>query len=701
MPEVAPHEQGAVRRLEFELQATRDELTSTVEQLEASNEELRASNEEVMSMNEELQSSNEELETSREELQSLNEELSTVNNQLENKIVELEGANNDISNLINSTQLAVLFLDKSIVIRRFTPAAADLLRILDTDIGRPITDLSTRVKDEALFDDIEQCLATLASRSAHVSSVDNRWFQRRILPYRTADNRIEGVLITYSDVTELYRETELRGKRERQQRAIAEIGRIGLSDAPLAFFLDAAVRCLVEALDCPMAKVLRHRPEHQDLVLVSHRGFSDVEVDVSTVPDGSSSQAGFTLASRHPVVVTNLPNEPRFQGPELLTRHGVKSGISVVIGNINEPWGVVGVHSTQVMQFTDDDVAFVEAVANVLHGAISGAAYERRLRENEERLRLALESGRIATWDWDPVADSATWDDRMFSILGLSPGAIPASLEAYASFVHPEDREPLTAMLADAVDNGVSFNAEYRIVDADGAERWVISKGQLFTDEAEGPRLIGVSYDITDLKNSAQRLATLLAELDHRVQNMLTVMGSIVDLADKEEHVASFKSNLRQRLLSLARTHAMLSHSQFDGASLRVRIIEECAPYSGKTADRFRFEGRDVRLQPQAAQTLGMAIHELVTNALKYGALSTETGMISVRTRRREDRMLVSWTETGGPPTSEPREFGFGIRVIRDLVEYELDAKVTLDFQESGLVCRFDLPLEAIEHTME
>ena len=699
--EVAPDEQTAVQRLEFDLQITRDELTAAVEQLEASNEELRASNEEVTSTNEELQSSNEELETSREELQSLNEELSTVNNQLESKIGELERVNNDISNLINSTQLAVLFLDKSLVIRRFTPSAADLLRILESDIGRPISDLSVRVNDPTLYEDVDRCVTTLATLSAHVSSIDGRWFHRQVLPYRTSDSRIEGVLITYGDISELYRETELRGTRERQQRAVANIGRIGLTDAPLSFLFDAAARCLVDGLGCDMAKVLRHRPEHHDLLLVAQRGFRDVEVNVSSVPDSNTSQGGYTLLSRQPVVVTDLPNETRFQGPELLTRSGVKSGISVLIGTEADPWGVLGVHATDIKQFTDDDVAFVQAVANVLHGVITNAAFKQQLLENSERLRLALEAGRIATWDWDPRSDLAQWDDRLYTMLGLQPGAIPPSVEKFHSFIHPEDRDFVLREQTQAVERGEVFDVEFRIVDTAGRERWLVSKGKMFTGRADGPHLIGLSYDITDLKQSATRLATLLAELDHRVQNMLTVMGSIVNLADKEEHVASFKTNLRQRLLSLARTHSMLSHAQFDGASLRTRIVEECAPYSAKMVDRVRFEGKDIRLNPQAAQTLGMAIHELVTNSLKYGALSTESGLISVRTESRGDRICVDWVEIDGPPVREPSEFGFGIRVIRDLVEYELGATVDLAFKPSGLVCRFDLPLEAIEHGIE
>lgn len=696
LSETAPTAPDALQGLELELQTARDELTSTVELLEASNQELRASNEEVMSMNEELQSSNEELETSHEELQSLNEELSTINNQLEAKIVELERANNDISNLVNSTQLAVVFLDKSLVIRRVTPAATSLLHILDADIGRPISDLLPQIADDMLYQDIETCIATLAVRTAHVSGPGDRWFHRNILPYRTFDQRIEGVVITYSDVTDLYRETDLRGKRERQQRAVAEIGGIGLSDAPLPFFFDAMARCLVEGLNCPMAKLLRHRPEKNDLVVVSQRGFRDAELNVTAVPDDVHSQAGFTLASRHPVVVTDLPNETRFQGQALLTDHDVKSGISVVVGSNADPWGVIGVHATEVTHFSEDDIAFVQAVANVLHGVITNATYQQELQESSERLRLALDAGSIATWHWDPRSDLAHWDERLYGLLGLEPGAIPPSVELFHSYVHPDDRDHFTRALTEAVDRGTQFDVEFRIVDATGRERWLVSKGMMFRERSDGPRLFGLSYEITELKQNAARLATLLAELDHRVQNMLTVMGSIVNLADREEDIARFKESLRQRLLSLARTHSMLSHAQFGGASLRERIVEECAPYSGEMVDRLRFEGKDVRLNPQGAQTLGMAIHELVTNALKYGALSTDEGVITAGIQETADRIVVEWSESGGPPVSEPTDFGFGVRVIRDLVEYELGAKVAVEFRPAGLYCRFDLPLEAI-----
>lgn len=192
-----------VRQLEFELKGTKSELQSTIEQLEISNEEFKAANEEMMSMNEELQSANEELETSKEELQSLNEELSTVNHELQNKVAELETANDDLSNLLSSTELATLFLDSDFRIKRFTPAATQLFNLIPSDLGRPIGNFTHRVEDPSLLDDAARVVDTLQPNVKQVCSTEGRWYIRRILPYRTESNKISGVVITFSDVTEL------------------------------------------------------------------------------------------------------------------------------------------------------------------------------------------------------------------------------------------------------------------------------------------------------------------------------------------------------------------------------------------------------------------------------------------------------------------------------------------------------------------
>jgi PAS domain S-box-containing protein len=180
---------------------SREDLESTIEELEGSNEELKASNEEVMSMNEELQSANEELETSKEELQSLNEELTTVNNQLQDKVEELERTTNDITNLLNSTEVSTVFLDTAMRIKRFTPQAARLFNLRPSDMDRPLGDLSPNFADDALLTDAEAVLERLVPLEQDVVTNDGRHFLRRIQPYRTQDQRIEGVVISFFDIS--------------------------------------------------------------------------------------------------------------------------------------------------------------------------------------------------------------------------------------------------------------------------------------------------------------------------------------------------------------------------------------------------------------------------------------------------------------------------------------------------------------------
>jgi two-component system CheB/CheR fusion protein len=198
----------AARQLEDELNSTKRELESVIQELEGTNEELKVANEEVMSMNEELQSTNEELETSKEELQSLNEELSTVNSQLEGKVEELERANDDLNNLLSSTHVPTLFLDRQFRVKRFTPDANRLFNLIPADIGRPITDIASSFANDGLLADARQVLDALVPLDKEIQVRGNGWYLRRILPYRTQQDHIEGVVVTFTDITKLKRAEE-------------------------------------------------------------------------------------------------------------------------------------------------------------------------------------------------------------------------------------------------------------------------------------------------------------------------------------------------------------------------------------------------------------------------------------------------------------------------------------------------------------
>jgi two-component system CheB/CheR fusion protein len=189
--------------LEQELESTRLELQNTFREFESSTEELKASNEEAMSMNEEFQSTNEELETSREELQSLNEELTTLNSQLQQKVEDERRLADDLNNLLSSSGIATVFLDSDLNIMRFTPSTRQLFNVITNDVGRPFSDITGKIDDPKLLVDAGKVLKDLAPIEMEVQAIGGKWFIRRILPYRTQDGKIDGVVITFSDVTDL------------------------------------------------------------------------------------------------------------------------------------------------------------------------------------------------------------------------------------------------------------------------------------------------------------------------------------------------------------------------------------------------------------------------------------------------------------------------------------------------------------------
>jgi two-component system CheB/CheR fusion protein len=202
--EAASDVEGATRQLEMELRATKERLQTSTEELESSNEELKSANEELSSINEELQSSNEELETSKEELQSTNEELNTVNAELNIRVEELGRANSDVRNLLESTQFATIFLDRDLTIKSFTPAAKDVFRLVESDTGRPIMHVRSRFGLDTLEEDIEKVLRTLGTIERYVQSTDsNAFYIMRILPYRTVDEVIGGIVLTFTDITRI------------------------------------------------------------------------------------------------------------------------------------------------------------------------------------------------------------------------------------------------------------------------------------------------------------------------------------------------------------------------------------------------------------------------------------------------------------------------------------------------------------------
>jgi two-component system CheB/CheR fusion protein len=194
---------AVVAALEKELQYTKLRLQTTIEEMESSVEELKSTNEELQSANEELQSTNEETMTNKEEMQSMNEELLTLNLQYVNKTEELSVAANDMKNLLEATEIATIFLDNHLVIKRFTPSVGRIFKLVSTDVGRPITDFANTLRYDHLAKDVQQVIDRLVSAETNIQTTTGEWYSMRILPYRTLDNYINGAVITFNDISQL------------------------------------------------------------------------------------------------------------------------------------------------------------------------------------------------------------------------------------------------------------------------------------------------------------------------------------------------------------------------------------------------------------------------------------------------------------------------------------------------------------------
>jgi len=686
-------------QLENELEIMREDLQTTVEELETSNEELKASHEEAMASNEELQSANEELETSREELQSLNEELVTVNHQLEDKILEVERTTDDLRNLLTSTRLPVLFLDTKLHISSFTSTMAGLVELRDADIGRPLSDLAMKIDDTHLSEDAAKVVEDLQPIEREVTSEDGKIFLRRLQPYRTNDERIGGVVATFTDVSDQASTTRQLADRERQARIIADLGQKALSARSVPEFLDDVCSSLRQAMDCDFAKVLRIDGESNSLKLVAGAGWKPGLVGTATVPNSAKSQGGYTVSRDEIILVKDTDKERRFDIPELLNDHNTRSGISTRIMLGSDTWGAIGLHDREPNAFEERDCDILRAVANIVSLTLMQLSREEYLARERLSLSLALSIAEMGLWTYNPTTNAITLDAKLRMISGLEKLGPHPKIEEFTNHIHPGDRERIDRELQNTLSGEAIYDTEFRLIRPDGEQIWLEGKGDVMTNSAGETVLLGVNADVTARKKSEDQAEFMMRELDHRVKNLLAVILSICRITSKTANdVESFADAFSARLDAMARTHSLLAQNRWHGTNLRELVNAEVLRQGGE--DQVAINGPDVSISPSSAQSLSMLFHELTTNAIKYGALSTPEGSVDVTWRRADEideRVELQWTEKGGPQTQEPSRTGFGTKVINRLARSQLGSDIETTWHEAGLQINLTLPTSRID----
>ncbi len=309
-----------------------------------------------------------------------------------------------------------------------------------------------------------------------------------------------------------------------------------------------------------------------------------------------------------------------------------------------------------------------------------------------------LSAAALAIFDVDHATGRVRSSPRLNEIYGY-PAERALTLADLRARYHPEDLEQIFGLFTGAADPAVRhFEMEFRLLLPDGSVRWVGGRGEYLRDEAgRAVRSRGVVLDVTERKRWEERQQLLIHELNHRVKNTLATVQSIAaQTLRSSQTTEQARHAIEERLLALSRVHDVLTRESWEGAGLAEIVAQAMAPYRHDRDDRLRMQGPEVRLSPRMALAIAMALQELATNAVKYGALSNETGTIAITWCLEEEgkRLRLHWREAGGPPVRAPERRGFVTRLIERSLAQDLDGRVEITFAPAGLVCTVDAPLQ-------
>ena len=317
------------------------------------------------------------------------------------------------------------------------------------------------------------------------------------------------------------------------------------------------------------------------------------------------------------------------------------------------------------------------------------------LRESESRLQLALDAAKLGLWYYDPSRRVASWDARFKQIFDITENV--GDFDATLARIHPDDADRVKRAFRDALRPGAvePYDVQYRIVGPDGSLRWVETHGRAsFDGVGPGRRavaMVGTVGDVTDRKASEEQVRLLMREVNHRAKNLLSIVLAIARQT-ATKNPTDFFERFSERIQALSANQDILVRNEWQGVGVAELVRGQLAPFTGSIGTRIVFDGPELRLTAAAAQGVGLALHELATNAAKYGALSNDTGSIVVAWSLADERFAISWTEKNGPRVVMPVRRGFGTTVIASLAKAMVDGEVDLDYAPQGLFWRLSCP---------
>jgi two-component system CheB/CheR fusion protein len=660
----------AMQAVEQELRTTRAQLESTIDELEIAGEEMKSSNEEYQSVNEELQSSNEELETSKEEMQSINEELQTINVEMASKNDMLMRLNSDIKNLLDSTEIATLFLDHQLRVKSFTRGVTDMFHVRDTDIGRPIAEIVNLLNYPELQRDARTVLRKLTVFERQVALKDESMsFVLRIRPYRTIDNVIDGVVLTFVDITA--REAGDAALRESQD----DLRRLIDSVADGVYCIDR--ECVLTLCNAAFLRMLGFANEGDIIGVKIH------ELIHHSLPDGSTY-----LRSKNPICQTPQTGEPAHRDDEVFFR---TDGTSFPVEYWSRPIMRGGELEGAVCTFVD--------ISSRLEA-------QSALRKSEARFRVAVDAVNGIVWTNNSVGEMSGEQPGWAALTGQT-------LAEYEGFgwlnaVHPDDAQATLDAWNTSVAATIPFKVEHRVRQNDGNWRhFSVSAEPLFDGEHRIIEWVGVHTDTEDQRRHEEQRELILKEMDHRVKNLFAIVGGVVTLSARSAATPNEMAQIVQgRLSALASAHVLIRMSKpgsvvHQDSTMNTLAHAILGPYIepsyAENKTRIVIEGPEVPISGDAVTSVALVLHELATNAAKYGALSTAMGRVHISWLVEEGKFSLSWQERGGPPiNSAPDREGFGSVLARSSINGQLNGRLVLDWAREGLTAQILVATERL-----
>ena len=493
-----------IAELEDELKETRNNLQMAIESLETANEELQSSNEELLSANEELQSSN-------EELQSLNEELHTLNAEHQLRIKELIELNDDLNNYFRSTEIAQIFVDRNLRIRKFNPAAVQMVNLIESDIGRPIEHISTNIKDASVFADILEVIGKEITVEKEVLLSDGRMSLMRILPYLRQDKSIDGVVISFIDISAMkQRDNILKGVFNSSPNAIIAVEAVRKNSIITNFV------------------VIKANYPAQAVLGMGEDGYVDKNLqDVfPQLLEKVTLQELAAVANENDVIQTEVLLQLQNGAEEwfLLMASKMGDGLAMSLTNVHEK-------KVAEEKFRRNYHELLKAKDNYrrLNIELEEKVKERtqELSAGEERFRLIANTTSDAIWDWDLVNNKIWWSDSFYNRFGFSSSENVADSSFWLTRVHPDEKASVQQSLQDAINTGAkSWTAQFRFQKQDGEYAIIQDKGMVLTDSNGTPyRMVGAMIDITE----SERASQLLQVKNNEMQAVLDEFQFVTD----------------------------------------------------------------------------------------------------------------------------------------------------------------------------